>query len=433
MKILTVVGARPNFMKVAPIIEAINKHNEALSNSPGGIPSDSLDHIEHLLVHTGQHYDSLLSVVFFVELKLPKPDVHLGVGAGSPVVQTAEMMKGLEDVLQKEQPDVVIVVGDVNSTVAATMATVKTSFHHADKRPLIAHVEAGLRSFDRSMPEELNRIVTDHLSDIFFVTEESGVKNLSSEGIPSNRIHLVGNTMIDSLLTFREKAESSSILEKLRLLDHGRSNGKSYSIQPYAVLTLHRPSNVDDPESLRKILRGLEELAPQCPIVFPAHPRTQKRVEEFGMKSEFGLTWSDDVTRANTKGTIRTGMILTEPLGYLDFLCLMKQAALVITDSGGIQEETTFLGIPCVTVRDNTERPVTIEKGTNFLAGTEVVGIKEAIRRQWMKRADHPTVPEKWDGHAAERIVSTLVRVRRENQALRNSVAPEVGLAASAR
>jgi UDP-N-acetylglucosamine 2-epimerase (non-hydrolysing) len=251
----------------------------------------------------------------------------------------------------------------------------------------VVHVEAGLRSFDRSMPEEVNRVITDHVSDLLFVTEESGLQNLQREGIPPNQIHFVGNTMIDSLLAFNEKADASTVLERLGL----RSGGGGVS--DYALLTLHRPGNVDDPDAFTNILAGLNELGTECPIVFPVHPRTRQRIEQFGSRLE----------------TNETRIALIDPLGYLDFVALMKHARLVVTDSGGIQEETTCLGIPCVTVRDNTERPVTVTHGTNTIAGTTAAPIRAAIRRQ-LERASVGVTPEKWDGHAAARIVDVLVR-----------------------
>ena len=396
MKILIVVGARPNFMKAAPIIAAINEHNQRISANSADRCERPAGTIQHILVHTGQHYDDLMSGSFFSDLKLPKPDVHLGVGSGSHAVQTAEIMKKFDEVLLEEKPDVVVVVGDVNSTLACALVAAKISFDSAGSRPLIAHVEAGLRSFDRSMPEEINRILTDHVSDLLFVTEESGLQNLRNEGISPDRIHFVGNTMIDSLLAFKEKAEASTILEELGLRTQPWKNGAGDSIIPYALLTLHRPTNVDNRDAFLNILAGLEELATDCPIVFPVHPRTRRRIKEFGLEPHLGMNG--------------TRIKLTHPLGYLDFLCLMKHATLVVTDSGGIQEETTCLGVPCVTVRESTERPVTVEIGTNTVAGTKKEGIKDAIRRQTGRRTGG--VPKKWDGQAATRIVDVLIRTQ---------------------
>jgi UDP-N-acetylglucosamine 2-epimerase (non-hydrolysing) len=411
-KILTVVGARPNFMKVAPIIRAARDCNEKRTGPQ----------IDHLLVHTGQHYDEAMSDRFFTDLGLPKPDVHLGVGSGSHTVQTAEVMKRFEEVVLREKPDVVVVVGDVNSTLACALVTAKVAFDSAGSRPLIAHVEAGLRSFDRTMPEEINRIVTDHVSDLLFVTEESGLQNLRNEGISSHQIHFVGNTMIDSLLTFKERAEASNILNELGLRTQPGRSGKS--IRRYALLTLHRPSNVDNPDAFLNILGGLEELAKDCPIVFPAHPRTQRRINEFGLEAQAGMTTSKIKGDAQGSHNSRDGIILTDPLGYLDFLCLMKNAAIVVTDSGGIQEETTCLGIPCVTVRQNTERPVTVENGTNIIAGTGKDTIKDAIRRQ-MERKVGNGMPKHWDGHAATRIIDVLIRTHHHRTMPRQSQVPE--------
>src|SRR6266571_3182072 len=413
MKILTVVGARPNFMKAAPIIAAINEHNERISTKYADRREQPVETTQHILVHTGQHYDDLMSGSFFSDLKLPRPNVHLGVGSGSHAVQTAEIMKKFEEVLLREKPDVVVVVGDVNSTLACALVAAKISFDSVGSRSLIVHVEAGLRSFDRSMPEEINRILTDHVSDLLFVTEESGFQNLRNEGVSPDRIHFVGNTMIDSLLAFKEKAESSTILEELGLRTQAGKNGAGNSINRYALLTLHRPTNVDNRDAFLNILAGLEELATDCPIIFPAHPRTHRRIKEFGLESHLGMNGTKIEGDARDSGNRRHGIILIDPLGYLDFLCLMKHATLVVTDSGGIQEETTCLGIPCVTVRDTSERPVTVEKGTNVIAGTRPETIRDAIRRQTGASAT-AGVPEKWDGRAATRIVAILTRAHQE-------------------
>ena len=409
MIILTVVGARPNFMKAAPIIAAVNEHNERISANHTGRGERSAQTIRHVLIHTGQHYDEFMSGSFFSDLNLPKPDIHLGVGSGSHAVQTAEIMKKFEVVLLTEKPDVVVVVGDVNSTLACALVAAKISFDSAGSRPVIAHVEAGLRSFDRSMPEEINRILTDHISDLLFVTEESGLQNLQNEGILSDKIHFVGNTMIDSLLTFKEQAETSIILDKLKLRPNAANNGHGRSVCRYALLTLHRPSNVDNRAAFLNILDGLEELAADWPIVFPIHPRTRRRVQEFGLQSQLGLNGAEAKPDTGRNGADLRGIILTEPLGYLDFLCLMKHAALVVTDSGGIQEETTCLGIPCVTVRESTERPITIESGTNVLAGTQKEKIRDAVRRQMATKYCSQRAPEKWDGQAARRILDVLI------------------------
>ena len=405
LKILTVVGARPNFMKVAPIIAAINEHNrkadDASLEAGAGAPR-----IQHVLVHTGQHYDEIMSGSFFSDLNLPKPDVHMGVASGSHAAQTAEIMTKFEEIVVSEKPDMVIVVGDVNSTVACAMVTSKVAFDSSGKRPLIAHVEAGLRSFDRTMPEEINRIVTDHVSDLLFVTEESGRTNLSREGIPTGKVHFVGNTMIDSLFACKDKAESSTKLDELGLRSQSGQNGDARKIARYALLTLHRPANVDNREAFENILSGLQELGSDCPIIFPVHPRTRKRIQEFGL--DFGASGGTKGSRAAEHSGRSRGIILVDPVGYLDFLCLMKNAWMVLTDSGGIQEETTCLGIPCVTVRENTERPVTVEKGTNILAGTSRDGIRAAIRTQSQRKVQ-TEMPMHWDGKAATRIVDILV------------------------
>jgi UDP-N-acetylglucosamine 2-epimerase (non-hydrolysing) len=411
MKILTVVGARPNFMKAAPIIAAINEHNERISANSADRRERPAETIRHILVHTGQHYDDLMSGSFFSDLQLPRPDVHLGVGSGSHAVQTAEIMKKFEEVLLGEKPDVVVVVGDVNSTLACALVAAKICFDSAGSRPSIVHVEAGLRSFDRSMPEEINRILTDQVSDLLFVTEESGLQNLRGEGISPDRIHFVGNTMIDSLLVYKEKAEASTILEELGLRTQTGKNGTGDSINRYALLTLHRPTNVDNRDAFLKILAGLEELATDCPIIFPVHPRTQRRIKEFGLEPHIRVNGTKNKGDARDSGNRCHGIILTDPLGYLDFLCLMKHATLVVTDSGGIQEETTCLGIPCVTVRENTERPVTVEIGTNTIAGTKKESINDAIRRQTGRKTSGG-VPKKWDGQAATRIVDVLIRTQ---------------------
>lgn len=407
MKILTIVGARPNFMKVAPIIAAINAHNGRISANPAQLSDPSPEPIQHILVHTGQHYDEVMSGSFFNDLNLPKPDVHLGVGSGSHAAQTAEIMKRFEEVVVSEKPDFVVVVGDVNSTMGCALVTCKISFDVAGSRPLIAHVESGLRSFDRTMPEEVNRIVTDHVSDLLFVTEESGIQNLCNEGVSLERVHFVGNTMIDSLLTFKDKAEQSTICEKLGLRT-GSANGSSSTL-PYALLTLHRPSNVDNREGFLSIIEALQELAKDVPVIFPVHPRTRQRIKDFGLDLGNGADTAGSNGCSAAAGQRGAGIMLTDPLGYLDFVCLMKHASIVVTDSGGIQEETTCLGIPCVTVRENTERPVTVECGTNVVAGTKKENVQEAIRRQ-MHRESGSTMPKNWDGRAAARIVDILIQ-----------------------
>lgn len=407
---MIVVGARPNFMKAAPIIAAIKRHNErALHCSSHRREERPPEVIRHVLVHTGQHYDEFMSDLFFADLNLPKPDVHLGVGSGSHAVQTAEIMKRFEEVLVREKPDVVVVVGDVNSTLACALVAAKISYDPTGTRPLIAHVEAGLRSFDRSMPEEMNRILTDDISDLLFVTEESGLRNLRHEGIPDEKIHFVGNTMIDSLLAFKDKAERSAILDKLGLRNGAGDNESAHDIKRYALLTLHRPSNVDNREAFLNILEGFQDLWNKCPIIFPAHPRTQKRISEFGLEHFFGSKNANKEPSGPNPASAAKKIHLVDPLGYLDFLCLMAHAALVVTDSGGIQEETTCLGIPCVTVRENSERPVTVTHGTNVISGVKKEGIRQAIKRQ-MKLKKSNTVPKLWDGRAATRIVKATTK-----------------------
>jgi UDP-N-acetylglucosamine 2-epimerase (non-hydrolysing) len=400
MKILIVVGARPNFVKAAPILSAIREHNRKAEL--GGSSGAAAGRIEQLLVHTGQHYDNAMSDSIFADLQLPKPDVHLGIGSGSHAVQTAEVMRSFEQVVLEHKPDVVLVVGDVNSTLGCALVTAKIAFDSQGTRPLIVHVEAGLRSFDSAMPEEVNRIVTDHISDMLFVSEESGIVNLQREGISPDKIHFVGNTMIDSLLACKEVAERSRILETLGL----RTAGGTGKTLPYGLLTLHRPSNVDDRATFLSILEGLDELSRSGPIVFSAHPRTRKRIAEFGLERFFQVDAevASDAKTGAAPGRIR----LLDPVGYLDFLCLMNQAAIVVTDSGGIQEETTCLGVPCVTVRENTERPVTVTCGTNVIAGTKSGDVRQAIRDQ-RAREGSGQVPEKWDGKAGVRIIEAIV------------------------
>jgi UDP-N-acetylglucosamine 2-epimerase (non-hydrolysing) len=397
-------------MKVGPIIAAIGKFNSRTSTSSGKSSRQGrATLIEHVLVHTGQHYDEAMSEQFFVDLKIPKPNIHLGVGGGSHASQTAEVLRKFEDVLFGEKPDVVIVVGDVNSTVACALATAKLPPGKGFSRPLLVHVESGLRSFDRAMPEEHNRVVTDHLADILFVTEPSGLANLKREGIPSGRVHFVGNTMIDTLLAFEETAQSSSVLDTLGLRVAGRPGAP---VVPYALLTLHRPANVDDRNALARILDGLADLARRMPVIFPAHPRTAKRFEEFGLGSLLRNA-GENAIPAGQVAMNTPGIWIAPPSGYLDFVCLMKNARLVVTDSGGIQEETTCLNVPCVTIRENTERPVTITAGTNVLAGVQSAGISKAIRKQLSSRPRRLSRPKKWDGKSATRIVQTLVRALR--------------------
>ena len=357
IKLVVVAGARPNFMKVAPLMWEIDRRTN----------------IDAYLVHTGQHYDEKMSRLFFEELKIPRPDIDLGVGSASHAVQTAEVMKRFEPVVIAQQPDAVVVVGDVNSTLACALTSVKLGVP-------VAHVEAGLRSFDRTMPEEINRILTDAISRWLFVTEPSGVQNLLSEGVAADRIFLVGNVMIDTLLACRELSQRSNILDDLHLV--GRS---------YGVLTLHRPASVDNPEVLAGILSAIGRLVRELPIVFPVHPRTRKGLDVHNLDAVPGL-------------------ILTEPLGYLDFMKLLTESRLVLTDSGGIQEETTVLGVPCLTLRNSTERPITINQGTNHLVGLDCAQIMAAARKVLSEPPGRGRVPELWDGRAASRIVDILAR-----------------------
>jgi UDP-N-acetylglucosamine 2-epimerase (non-hydrolysing) len=364
LKIINVVGARPNFMKIAPIIEAMNRH-------PGSL--------RHYLVHTGQHYDEKMSKIFFEDLGMPKPDVDLEVGSGSHAEQTARIMIEFEKVCLREKPDLIIVVGDVNSTMACTITAKKLGIK-------AAHVEAGLRSRDMSMPEEINRLCTDVLCDYLFTTDRIADQNLKKEGVPEEKIFFVGNVMIDTLLKHKEMASRLSLRN-----DWGLSTGG------YATLTLHRPSNVDDPTILREILEALREISLHTPVVFPIHPRTRKMVERFGLGHYF------------SSGNKVEGIWLTDPLGYLEFLHLNMGAKLVLTDSGGLQEETTVLGVPCITLRHNTERPITCEEGTNVIVGNSRKKILEAADHVLNGEFQKGAIPEKWDGKAAERIVDILL------------------------
>ncbi len=353
MKILNVVGARPNFMKIAPIVEEMKK-------APG---------LDGVLVHTGQHYDEGMSDVFFRDLGIPVPDVCLGVGSGSHAEQTGQIMVEFEKVCLREKPDVVVVVGDVNSTMACTIVAAKLLIP-------VAHVEAGLRSFDRTMPEEINRLVTDALASILFTTSRDADENLKREGVDPSKIHFAGNVMIDTLLKHRRKAGDVRIEKPAK----------------YALVTLHRPSNVDDPNVLGPILEALNQISKSIPVLFPIHPRTAKRVQDFGFTMN--------------------GIQMMEPLGYLEFLNLESTATVVLTDSGGLQEETTILGVPCLTLRNNTERPVTITHGTNMMVGPDKGRILEAFRRIMNGDWKPSGPPEYWDGHAAERIVRVIRDIR---------------------
>ena len=360
MKVIHVVGTRPNFMKVGPIMVEMARYE--------GI-------FHQILVHTGQHYDDGMSQVFFADLGLPQPDIYLNVGSGSHAEQTARVMLAFEPVLLKHNPALLLVVGDVNSTLACTLVASKLGVP-------VAHVEAGLRSFDRTMPEEINRMLTDQIADLLFTTERSARENLIRQGVEEEKIHFVGNVMIDTLLRHRERAQSLAVVEE-------------YGLEPkgFALLTLHRPSNVDEPEVLSGLLDGLAEIQRRIPIIFPAHPRTMERMREFGFGGRM---------------TAMAALRVTEPLGYLKFMNLMANARLVLTDSGGIQEETTILGVPCLTLRENTERPVTVTQGTNTVVGCDPGRIVTEALAIVDGKSEPGRVPELWDGQAASRIVKVL-------------------------
>lgn len=361
MKIINVVGARPNMMKIAPIIAAMQKH----------------DNIEPLLLHTGQHYDQKMSQIFFDELSIPKPDIYLGIGSGTHAEQTANVMIAFEKVLLEHKPDVVLVVGDVNSTMACSITATKLHIP-------VAHVEAGLRSFDRDMPEEINRLVTDAIADMLLTTSRNANKLLQNEGIPDEKIFFVGNVMIDTLTQHRDKAQHLETPAKF-----GLKAGK------YALLTLHRPSNVDDKTIFGGILDALITIQQNIPILFPAHPRTRKQIEKFGFTERL---------------TDAPNIHIIEPQGYLAFLDLMMHARMMLTDSGGIQEETTILGVPCLTLRANTERPITITEGTSQLVGSDPEKIMAAAKEVLADDGKSGGIPELWDGHAADRIVAALIK-----------------------
>lgn len=375
--IIHVVGARPNFMKIAPIFVSFEKQNQK-NNSP---------FIDQFIVHTGQHYGKEMSESFFSDLGIPDPHFNLNVGSGSHAFQTANIMLSFEGVLNELSPDLVIVVGDVNSTVACAITAKKLGIR-------VAHVESGLRSFDRSMPEEINRILTDSISDLLFTTEQSANINLNNEGISSEKIFFAGNTMIDSLVRQLENAAQINTLENINLTGSGSDHFK------YGLLTMHRPANVDCPTVLAGFLESFISLSDDTPILFPAHPRTIKQIKENKLESIFSST---EEVLLNKKG-----MVLIDPLGYYDMLNLMRSADYVITDSGGIQEETTYLGIPCFTIRENTERPVTTDHGTNILVGQNHKLLSDEVSKITTRKQKKGTIPPLWDGKASERIVDTL-------------------------
>ena len=352
-QVLCVAGARPNFMKIAPVMAALAETGVAAQ-----------------LLHTGQHYDTAMSESFFADLGIPHPDHHLEVGSGSHAVQTAEIMKRFEPVLESVQPQAVLVVGDVNSTIACALVAAKHGVR-------VIHVEAGLRSYDRSMPEEINRVLTDQLSDLLFITEKTALANLTREGIDPARVEFVGNVMIDTLYRNLERAVPAA-----------QTIGTT--LPEYAVLTLHRPSNVDDPATLAALLDVIGEINRSLPVVMPLHPRTRSNIEKFGF-----------TTRLD-------GLHILPPVGYLEMLGLMRDAKLVLTDSGGIQEETTALGVPCLTLRDNTERPITIDEGSNTLVGPDPAAIRSAFNEVMSNGGKAGRIPEYWDGRAAMRIAHTL-------------------------
>lgn len=360
-KIISVVGARPNFMKIAPIHRAFLQHDT---------------YISHKICHTGQHFDANMSAVFFDEFGLPQPDFVLGVGGGGHAEQTGKVMIAFEKICIEEKPDLVLVVGDVNSTLAASLVAVKLGIR-------VAHIESGLRSFDKQMPEEINRILTDSISDYLFVTEQSGIDNLLHEGIPKEKIFFVGNTMIDNLVYSLPKIEKATILQELGLQK-----------EEYIVATFHRPSNVDNEENLASICKGLNQLSSKTKVIFPMHPRTRKNLEQNNLLKEMG-----------------ENIIILEPLGYINFMALVKSSKLVLTDSGGIQEETTYLKKPCITLRNSTERPVTVDIGSNFLVGSDVNAAITLAKTLLSNGGKQSSIPPLWDGNAAHRIAEEFIGI----------------------
>jgi UDP-N-acetylglucosamine 2-epimerase (non-hydrolysing) len=378
MKVIQVVGARPNFMKVAPLHRAIQKLAGWTSK----------------IVHTGQHFDAKMSDVFFTQLELPEPDFFLGIGGGSHTEVTAKIMVAFEKIVETEKPDLIIVVGDVTSTLACTLVAIKMGIK-------VAHVEAGLRSFDRTMPEELNRILTDSVADYLFVTEESGMQHLKNEGVADERVFFTGNVMIDSLVRYQEKAKTTTILEDLGLSTNDSrlvtAAERPLSTSDYIVMTMHRPANVDTEKGLQSILELIELSSQDTKIIFPIHPRTRAHMEKFGL--------ADRLDQAKN-------LIMTEPLGYLEFIQLMSNATAILTDSGGIQEETTYLGVPCLTFRDSTERPITVTLGTNqLLSDLDPKKTYAALKEILAGKVKKGSIPPLWDGKAAERIAAKLAEI----------------------
>lgn len=358
-KIISVVGARPNFMKIAPLHRAFQKYS---------------DKVQHLICHTGQHYDEKMSKVFFEDLELPQPDFYLGVGSGSHAEQTANVMIKFEQILLQEKPDVILVVGDVNSTIACSLTASKLHIK-------VIHVEAGLRSGDMFMPEEVNRVLTDRISNMLFVTEKSGMENLKNEGVSDEKVFFTGNVMIDSLAYFKQKASKSEIHSNYDL-----------ELGKYVLVTLHRPSNVDSEEQLIKLIDLLNSMAEKRKVLFPIHPRTKNNLANFSLLEKMS-----------------SNVLLTDPIGYLDFLALTSNAELILTDSGGIQEESTYLGVQCITLRTSTERPITVEVGTNQLLGTDLEKAKHAALEVLNGKKKEGIIPDLWDGRAAERISEIIV------------------------
>jgi len=370
-KIFVVAGARPNFMKIAPLMRELRRYQKSF---------------RPVLVHTGQHYDKTMSSVFFRHLKIPRADIRLRVGSASHAVQTARIMTSFEKALLRERPDLVVVVGDVNSTLACSLVASKLHIK-------IAHVEAGLRSFDPRMPEEINRKITDTLSDYLFVTEPSALKNLKKEGIDTKKGFYVGNIMIDTLLMNQTQIKRSIILKNI-----ARKTKQNIRPRHYAVLTLHRPANVDHPHSLNAIFSILQDICSKIPIIYPMHPRTAKMLHRFGFLKRFQSI---------------PNLTIIDPIGYVDFIHLIRRSKLVLTDSGGIQEETTFLKIPCITMRDSTERPITVTQGTNYLTGTNHAQILKTVNLILGGRAKRGSRPRFWDGRTAKRIVRILLKAKK--------------------